>query len=156
MPKPIKTLTVSITDEQLINKMDAMQDVNWSGVAKKYITRYIERRLQPDVSAILDKLEKEKGREYVNGRMKADDIIDILGYAKFNVLMRKYYEELTRLEDLEQNGPPCEPYEYRPDQYDLMRDMLVAKKLLDDDVSLEYIKGLLNRLEKLNRELQKS
>jgi hypothetical protein len=155
MPKPIKTITISITDEELINQIDSMQDVNWSAVTKACIQRYIERRLQPDISVILDKLEQEKGQEYVNGRLKADEIVVTVGYAKFNVMMKRYEEKVANAVDLDANGPPPEPWEYRPDSYDLLRDMLVSKKLIDNDVSLEYLKGLLNRLNVLNEELTK-
>lgn len=155
MPKPIKTITISITDEELINQIDVMQDVNWSAVTKACIKHYVERRLQPDISAILDKLEQEKGQEYINGRLKADEIVVALGYAKFNILMKRYEEKVASAIDLEANGPPPEPWEYRPDSYDLIRDILVSKKLIDDDVSLEYLKGLLDRLNTLNEELTK-
>ncbi len=87
--------------------------------------------------------------------MNADEIVLTLGYSKFNVLMRNYNEKCLEAEDLDVNGPPASPGEYRRDKYDLLRDMLISKKLIGDDVSLEYLKGLLNRLDKLDGELAK-
>ena len=70
--------------------------------------------------------------------------------------MKRYEEKVASAIDLDANGPSPEPWEYRPDSYDIIRDMLFSKKLIDNDVSLEYLKGLLDRLNVLNKELSKS
>ncbi len=62
MPKPIKNLTVSLTDEKMIEDMEALQDVNWSAVAKKAIRRYIELRKHRTSQEYLSNWNKKRGR----------------------------------------------------------------------------------------------
>ncbi len=86
-----KNLTISFPDE-LYEKMSKFNDVNWSAVARNAIEDYLERRTEPDLEPILEKLTKEKGDEYSKGVKKATEIYKKENYAKLDELFSEYYK----------------------------------------------------------------
>ncbi len=156
MKSVAKNITISVSDD-IASQMDALQDVNWSAVAKNCIKRYIELRQKPDLSILLSKLEKEKGEEYVRGRTKADEIVLQLGYAKFNLLMKKYWKKLDELTEFEATGGASSlpPWESMPDEYDALRDLLVEKNLIEGEISQAFLKGLRDRFKQVDNALAK-
>lgn len=148
-----KNITLSLPDE-MASEMEAMPEINWSAVAKTCIRQYIELRKHPDASSLLEKLQQQKGQEYVNGRKKADDIAKDLGYKGFNVLTRKYGKELAELNEREMRGPET-PWETLPTAEDILQTLLVEKKLIDNDASDAFLTGLKERLSEIEKALLK-
>jgi hypothetical protein len=63
-----KNLTLYIPAETA-QKMDKLQEVNWSKIARDAIERYIEDRLDTTMPPeVLSKLRSEMGEEFANGR----------------------------------------------------------------------------------------
>jgi predicted DNA-binding protein len=63
-----KNLTLYIPAETA-QKMDLLQEVNWSKIARDAIEQYIEDRLDTTIpSEVLSRLRKEMGEEFANGR----------------------------------------------------------------------------------------
>jgi hypothetical protein len=148
-----KNITLAISDD-IANEMETMPEVNWSSVARTCITQYIELRKKPDIAPLLEKLQKQKGEEYVNGRKKADSIAEDLGYAGLNVLMKKYRKEDNETEEWRLMGQdPSRPWEVPPSPEDIMESLLIEKKLIDADANDAFIRGLTDRLFEIEKML---
>jgi hypothetical protein len=147
-----KNITLSISDD-VASQMEAMPEINWSSVAKTCIKQYIEMRKNPDISSLLEKLQKQKGEDYVNGRKKAEDIANDLGYCGLNLLMKKYWKKMDELTEEEMTNPEPEPWETRLTAEDVIQTLLVEKKLIDNDVSTEFLRGLGERLQEIEKAL---
>lgn len=140
-----KNITLSISD-RLGKKMNEMPEVNWSAVARGCIERYVENRRNPDISPLLEKLQKQKSEEYVKGRRDAETSIDEKGYAEFNIIMNEYN---TKVIEAEEMGP--DEFGYQPSNSGIMRNVLIRRKILEKEVSDEYLRGLRERLEEIDR-----
>jgi len=101
----VKNLTLSIPDE-LAEKISSFQEVNWSAVARRCIERYVEARLTPELSGLMEKLREEKGQEYILGRKLAIDITDELGYKGLSEILREFWKEREEYEEFEEMGGP--------------------------------------------------
>lgn len=148
-----KNVTLSISDE-LASQMDALPEINWSAVAKTCIKQYIEVRKNPDISALLEKLQIQKGEEYVDGRRKADSIANDLGYSALNLLMKKYHKKFDEVQEVDMTGGPP-PWETLPSPEDIVADLLTEKKLLKNDTTDAFLKGLRDRLLEMEKILSK-
>ena len=76
-----RNLTLYIPGE-VAEKMDKLQEVNWSRIARDAIERYIDERLSMSVPPeVISKLRKEMGEEFVNGKQFAvEHILPKLAY----------------------------------------------------------------------------
>jgi len=148
-----KNITLSVSDD-VASQMEAMPEVNWSSVARTCIMQYIEVRKNPDISSLLEKLQKQKGEEYVNGRRKADDIVNDLGYSRLNLLMKKYNKKMDEITEQEIRGPEA-PWERLSSSEDIIQTLLVESKLINDDVSDAFLRGLKERLLEIEKALSK-
>jgi len=148
-----KNITLSLSDD-LATQMEAMPEVNWSSVARTCIIQYVEVRKNPDISSLLEKLQKQKGEEYVNGRKEADSIAGNLGYAELNLLMKKYRKKIDDVNEQEMTGGPP-PWETLPSPEDIITDLLTEKKLLANEASDAFLRGLRDRIEEIERALSK-
>ena len=147
-----KNITLSIP-EDVANQMDSMPEVNWSSVARTSITQYIELRKNPDMSALMEKLQKQKGEEYVAGRKKAEEIADKFGYRVLDVVLKKYWKDIEGIEEMEMRGIELEPWQVEPTREDALQKILIERNLVEKDVSAEFVKGLRDRLVEIERAL---
>jgi hypothetical protein len=148
-----KNITLSITDA-VASLMEAMPDVNWSAVAKACIKQYIEVRRNPDMSSLLEKLQKEKGEEYVNGRKKADEIAHDFGYKGLSILMRKYYDKRQEVDEKAMTGQEA-PWESLPSREETIQSLLMENGYIKNELSEEFLKGLMERLLEIEKALSK-
>ena len=149
-----KNITLSVSDE-VANQMDTMPEVNWSAVARTCIMQYIEVRKNPDISSLLEKLQKQKGEEYMSGRRKADDIANDLGYSGLNLLMKKYSKKMDEVTEQEITGAELLPWETLPSPEGIIQALLSENKLINNDVSDAFLKGLKERLLEIEKALSK-
>jgi len=147
-----KNITLSIPD-RIGKEMEKMPEINWSAVARKCIEQYIERRKNPDVSSLLEKLQRQQGEEYVKGRRKAEEIADRLGYSELNLLMRKYQEEVDDTNVRAMQGPE-EPWDHLPSRNDIMQNLLVGKGIIKE-ASDEFLRGIRERLREIEDSMSK-
>ena len=148
-----KNITLSISDDVAI-QMESMPEINWSAVAKNSIRQYIEVRKNPDISEMLEKLRKQQGEEYVNGRKRADEIAGTCGYRVLDSIVKKYIRKVQDQDEREFTRG-IEPWESVPTSEEIIQALLFDKKLIDDDVSTEYLKGLRDRLIEIENALTK-
>ena len=125
-----KNITLSMPDE-MAKEMEKMSEVNWSAVARKCIERYIERRRNPDISSLLEELQRQQGEDYVNGRRKAEEIANILGYSGLNMLLRKYHKEVREVDD-RRYLDIVEPREYLPSRNEMIKKLLTEKGFIKE------------------------
>lgn len=87
-----KNLTLYIPAE-VAKKMDKLQEVNWSKIARDAIETYIEDRLQTSISPeTLSRLRKEKGEEFANGKKYVtEEIIPKVTYKK----LARFFERVN-------------------------------------------------------------
>lgn len=147
-----KNITLSLSDD-VASEMETMPEVNWSSVARTCIMQYIEMRKKPDIFPLIEKLKAQKGEEYVNGRKKADDIAEALGYAGLNVMMKKYTNKVEATAEEEMMGPPRPPWESPLTPTDIMEQLLIEKELIESDVSEAFLRGLRDRLLEIEKML---
>jgi len=72
-------MTLSI-DDKLYKKMEEMQEVNWSAVAREAISRYIQTRSSPELGELVEELTTQKNRQYSDGAKAAIDFAKTYGY----------------------------------------------------------------------------
>lgn len=149
-----KNITLSLPDD-LADQMEKIPEVNWSAVAKGCIKQYIEVRNSPDLSAIVERLQKQKGEEYVNGRKRADEIANEIGYKGLNVLWKKYWKKREPIDEIEATGGPPEPWVSIPSEEDTMQEVLSESNLIKTDASDEFLKGLKERLSEIEKVLSR-
>lgn len=147
-----KNITLSLPDD-LAAQMDKIPEVNWSAVAKACIKQYIEVRKSPDLSTLVEKLQKQKGEEYVNGRKKADALAETLGYRGLSAILKKYGRKMDEVNEIEMTGGPANPYETLPSPEEVIQTFLVEAKAVDSDVSESFLKGLRERLLEIDKVL---
>jgi hypothetical protein len=148
-----KNLTLSIPDE-LAEKIAGFPEVNWSAVARRCIEQYVEARLMPDMSKLLEKLQEERGQEYVRGRKFAATIAEELGYRSLNEVVREYWKEREKQEEFEESGgpPPGENYE-TPNE---SMEKVLSKKYSDvEGASEAFLQGVREALIEIGRLLEK-
>jgi len=92
-------------------KMDRLQEVNWSKIAREAIERYIDERLDTSIPPeILSTLRNQKGDEFTNGKKLATETIaPNLSYKKMAIFFkaaseraenaRKYLAAMSGLEE---------------------------------------------------------
>jgi hypothetical protein len=97
MPKLAKNLTLYISAD-LAEKMNALEEVNWSQVARESIQRYVDERLNPAIPAeILSRLRKEMGDEYTNGKKLAtESMVPFITYRKLEAFFTKTYSVASK------------------------------------------------------------
>lgn len=61
-----RNITVTVPDE-LSEKMNTMTDVNWSGVTRDCIERYISARTNPSLGDAVSKIRTKKEADYQDG-----------------------------------------------------------------------------------------
>ena len=145
-----KNMTLSIPDDVYAD-MESMPEVNWSAVAKASIKTYIDVRKKPDIAPLLEELLRQKSEEYVNGRKKADDIAKKSGYRMIDIVLRKYCAITDDAEDKANSG--CPPWDI-PDIYLEFGKALIKLNVIDSEASGEYLKGIQERLEEINKVLR--
>ncbi len=84
-----KNVTIAIPNE-LNKKMDQLEEVNWSAVARKAIEEYLETRTHPELESIIQRLTKEKKEEYVKGVKTATSIATTASYLDLNQVFEHY------------------------------------------------------------------
>lgn len=84
-----KNVTISIPEE-LNKKMDQLEEVNWSAVARKAIEEYLETRTHPELESIIQRLSKEKKEEYGKGVKIATSIATTASYTDLNQIFVRY------------------------------------------------------------------
>lgn len=136
--------------------MEAMPEVNWSSVARTSIMQYIEMRKNPDISGLIEKLQTQKSQEYVLGRKKAEEILDKNGYRMLNVILRKYEKAIEDIEEMDITGYDPNPWVVVPTREDKLQEVLAEMKLIENDLSFEFLKGLKERLLEINHALPNS
>lgn len=150
-----KNITLAIPDDIAI-EMEAMPEVNWSSVARTSIIQYIEMRKNPDISALIEKLQTQKSQEYVLGRKKAEEILDKNGYRMLNVILRKYWKATESIEEMDITGYDPDPWIVVPTREDELQKILAGMNLIENDLSMEFLKGLRERLLEINSALPDS
>jgi len=145
-----KNITLSIPDD-VATDMEAMPEINWSAVAKSSIKTYIEARKRPDITPLLENLLRQKSEEYVNGRKKADEIAERSGYRLIDIILRKYYVETDKIQEMDNSGAP--PWEI-PSSDQMLEKILLDLRVINSEVSGEYLKGIIERLGEINKVLQ--
>ena len=140
-----KNITLSIPDE-IANQMDSMPEVNWSSVARTSITQYIEMRKNPDITALIEKLQAQKSQEFISGRRKVEEILDKNGYRMLDTIMRKYWKAIEGIVEMEETGYDPPPWESIPTREAELQKILVELNQIENNVSMEYLKGLKERL----------
>lgn len=149
-----KNITLSIPEE-VAEQMDSMPEVNWSSVARTSITQYIELRKNPDMSALMEKLQKQKGEEYIAGRKKAEEIVDKFGYRILDIVIKKYWKDIEGIEEMDMRGIETEPWVVDLTREDVLQKILVERNLIEKDASTEFLKGLRERIVEIERALPK-
>jgi len=140
-----RNITLGLPDD-VGNQMDAYPEVSWSNVAKTGIIQYLELRKNPDMTDLIQKLQKQKGEEYVAGRKKAEEIAEKFGYRVIDVVLQRYWKAVEMIGEMENTGGPQTPWELMPTVEDELQKILKEKKVIDEDASTEFIKGLRDRL----------
>ena len=150
-----RNITLSISDDVAV-QMEAMPEVNWSSVARTSIVQYIELRKNPDLSALIEKLQRQKGEEYVKGRVKADEIADNLGYPEVDILTKKYWKEMEEVIEKDYTGYEPQPWDTAPTTPEtIIQKLLIERKLVESDVSTEFARGFRERLIQIEEAIQK-
>lgn len=90
-----KNLTLAVPDE-LSEKMDQLKEVNWSAVARQAIEEYVERRQEPDLTPLLERLSKQKNEQYKKGLETATKIAYAESYAGLDEIFTKFAKEINR------------------------------------------------------------
>lgn len=147
-----KNITLSMPDE-MAKEMEKMPEVNWSAVARKCIERYMERRQNPDISSLLEELQRQQGEDYVKGRRKAEQIANALGYRGVNMLLRKYHKQVREVDARSFLGP-VEPGECIPSRNEIIEKLLAEKGIIKD-ASDEFLRGVRERLQEIEKALSK-
>ncbi len=129
--------------------------MSWSNVAKTGIVQYLELRKNPDMTALIQKLQKQKGEEYMAGRKKAEEIADKFGYRVLDIVLKKYMKAVEDIGEMEMTGGPQAPWELMPTREDALQKIMTEKNLVDSDVSTEFMKGLRDRLIEIESALPK-
>ncbi len=149
-----RNITLGLPDD-VGNQMDAYPEVSWSNVAKTGIIQYLELRKNPDMSPLLDKLQKQKGEEYVEGRKKAEEIAEKSGYRMLDILMKKYWKACSSIDAMEMTGYTPDPWESIPTPEAEFQRLLIELKVIETDVSTEFAKGMRDRLVEIEKALPK-
>lgn len=63
-----KNITIYISSN-IAEEMEKFPEVNWSEVCRKAVTEYVETRSQIDLAAILERLKKERNKDYKQGQI---------------------------------------------------------------------------------------
>src|SRR5438874_255332 len=92
-----RNITLSVPDD-LGSRMEKRAEVNWSAVARECIEKYLVSREKPDLTAIIETLRKEKGKEYAAGVSFADLTIKRAGYSKLAATWRVFQKEIEKLD----------------------------------------------------------
>lgn len=146
-----KNVTVSIPDE-LANEMEHLPEVNWSQVARTAIKRYITIRRSPDMSELLEELEKQKDEEYVKGYSFADVVVKEMGYREFNILLQIYADRISE-ERKFFNPARMLPGNRSFSNEEIMIDLLREKKLVAE-ASESFSSGLTTRLFEIRKTMR--
>lgn len=147
-----KNITLSISDD-ISKDMEEMSEVNWSAVARKCIKQYIQIRKNPDISSLLEELQRQKGEDYAKGRRKVEEIAKTSGYSWLNMLFRKYQKEAEERDANAMRGQ-VEPWDHLPSYNDIMETMLVDNGIIKQ-ASDEFLKGFRERLLEIEDALTK-
>lgn len=148
-----RNITLSISDD-VASQMDTMPEVNWSSVARQSIIQYIEVRKNPDISELLEKLQQQKGEEYMKGRIRADEVAERMGYARLDVIVQKYTKKAERVREMQVTGPDA-PWESVPCVEDAMQETLIEQGIIGDNVSTEFAKGFTDRIFEIHAAISK-
>jgi hypothetical protein len=140
-----KNITLAIPDDIAV-EMEAMPEVNWSSVARTSITQYIEMRKNPDITALIEKLQAQKSQEFILGRRKTEEILDKNGYRMLDTIMRKYWKAIEGVLEMEDRDFEPAPWESVPTREEELQKILVELNQIENNVSIEYMKGLKERL----------
>jgi len=90
-----RNITVTVPDE-LSEKMNTMTDVNWSGVTRDCIERYIEARTNPPVADAIIKMVAKKSVDYKEGFNFVVDNIDKIEVATLEEIAFGHGENTAR------------------------------------------------------------
>ena len=93
-----RNLTISIPDG-LNEKMSQLTDVNWSAVCKECISKYVNRRLNPNIEAIIARMKKEKDEVYSSGYLEATNWINQTSFEKVEEAVVGWEEEQKSVYD---------------------------------------------------------
>lgn len=145
-----KNVTVAVPDD-LANEMETLPEVNWSEVARTAFKRYITLRRHPDISSILEFLEKQKGEEYVNGRIFAEELVKKIGYREFNLLLQEYGERVDKERNIF-NIARVLPSSRILSNEEIMIQLLREREYIAE-ASESFSSGLIDRLLEINRTL---
>lgn len=147
-----KNITLSISDDTS-KDMGEMPEVNWSAVARKCIKQYIQIRKNPDVSSLLEELQRQKGEDYAKGRRKVEAIAKTSGYSLLSRLVRKYQKEAQERDANAMRGPDA-PWDYLPSYNDIIETILVDKGIIKQ-ASGGFLRGFRERLLEIEAVLTK-
>jgi len=93
-----KNRTLSLPDK-LSERMEKLSEVNWSEVARNAFEEYLNIRKEPEISDIIERLTKEKNKQYAIGFAAASNIAKKLNYEKFIEIFIDYDIHLEKEED---------------------------------------------------------
>ena len=152
-----RNLTLYIPAE-VAKKMDKLQEVNWSKIARNAIETYIKDRLDASIpSEALIRLREEKGKEFANGKKLAvEQIIPTIKYKKLALFFQRVRENAINGRDSEASisGIPEEML-----SLDLEGAALnIIKKYFGEipkDATEQFVKGVLSVLEETWKKLEK-
>ena len=152
-----KNLTLYISAD-LAEKMDTLKEVNWSQVARDAIQRYVDERLNSEISVdILNRLRREIGDELANGKKLAlEELVPKVTY-------RNLENFFTRAESIaiansnafaEEEGidPSEAPYSLESAAVPLLKDYFTE---IPKEASNKFCKGVFLVLEELWNKIQK-
>ena len=148
-----KNITLSLPDD-LAENISKFPEVNWSSVARKCIENYIENRSKPDLTYLLEKLNEEKGQEYVRGRKFGTSIAEKLGYKNLSELVREYSKEREEWDAIRFQGA-IGPFDKYEDETDTIEKVSLKKVPEIKGSSEAFLKGFREVILEINTLLSK-
>ena len=156
---PAKNLTLYIPAD-LAEQMDGFTEVNWSKIARDAIEIYIQDRIQTSVpSSVLNKLRKEKGKEFADGKKFAlEEIVPQITYRKLDEFFKRVNNmaEGRRSDEAAISGVPIDMISIRHylEEAALSHIWWFFGKLREEATD-EFARGILSVIEETWKKLQK-
>ena len=162
-----KNITLSIPDD-LSAQMDALAEVNWSAVARQSIEDYVNRRKDPEMGPLIEKLKKEKDSEYRDGIAKIVESFQNKSYDTVEIIVEKFNErsKIVKRQLREDNARRTvtinasrrkAEQEFEKVKYELMFSVLVEVRVVGTDQHTNsFMKGMYDAVFKVWENVKES
>ena len=129
--------------------MERFPEVNWSDIARRSITQYIEDRNRSTIPEdILSKLRREKGQENVRGREFAlKNLLPKSDYKELETTMTNISEKTRQFAELESQEQEVEIQFVDWGAARLKAGKQILRDRIPSGSSLEFLKGVLASLD---------